>query len=70
MSEPARPGRISSERKYSGKVIYVDLDQVRFPDGSTGALEMVRHPGASAIVPSGASPPKRTAPPVRWVTIS
>ena len=51
MTEPVRPGRISSERKYSGKVIDVDLDQVRFPDGSTGALEMVRHPGASAIVP-------------------
>ena len=48
---PSPPGRVSTERKYSGKVISVDLDQVRFPDGSTGALEMVRHPGASAVVP-------------------
>ena len=26
-------------------------DTVRFPDGSTGQLEMLRHPGASAVVP-------------------
>jgi len=29
----------------------VDVDQVRFPDGSLGELEMVRHSGASAVVP-------------------
>lgn len=29
----------------------MDVDTVRFPDGSTGELEMVRHPGASAVVP-------------------
>jgi ADP-ribose pyrophosphatase len=32
-------------------VISLDVDEVRFPDGSIGSLEMVRHPGASAIVP-------------------
>ena len=42
---------IASHRIYTGKTISVDVDQVRFPDGSTGELEMVRHPGASAIVP-------------------
>ncbi len=42
---------IRSHRVYSGRVISVDVDQVRFPDGSVGELEMVRHPGASAIVP-------------------
>jgi ADP-ribose pyrophosphatase len=36
---------------YEGKVINVDKDTVRFPDGSVGELEMVRHPGASAVVP-------------------
>jgi len=46
-----KPGKISSRRIYSGKVISVDLDWVRFPDGATGELEMIRHPGASAIVP-------------------
>lgn len=27
------------------------MDDVRFPDGSVGELEIIRHPGASAIVP-------------------
>jgi ADP-ribose pyrophosphatase len=27
------------------------MDEVRFPNGSVGELEMVRHPGASAVVP-------------------
>lgn len=45
------PGRISSKRAYTGRVISLDVDEVCFPDGSTGTLEMIRHPGASAIVP-------------------
>jgi ADP-ribose pyrophosphatase len=44
-------GRIDSRRVYTGKVISLDTDTVRFPDGSIGELEMIRHPGASAIVP-------------------
>lgn len=44
-------GRIESRRAYSGRIISVDVDRVRFPDGSEGELEMVRHPGASAVVP-------------------
>lgn len=43
--------KLSSRRVYSGKVISVDFDTVRFPNGSVGELEMVRHPGASAVVP-------------------
>jgi ADP-ribose pyrophosphatase len=42
---------ISTERRYTGRVINLDVDTVKFPDGSTGTLEMVRHPGASAVVP-------------------
>lgn len=42
---------LSSTRRYAGRVINVDHDSVRFPDGSTGVLEMVRHPGAAAVVP-------------------
>jgi ADP-ribose diphosphatase len=42
---------VSTERIYTGRVINLDLDAVRFPDGSSGQLEMVRHPGASAVVP-------------------
>lgn len=44
-------GQVSSKRVYNGRVISLDVDEVRFPDGSIGSLEMVRHPGASAIVP-------------------
>ena len=42
---------ISTERLYQGRVVNLDRDTVRFPDGSTGQLEMLRHPGASAVVP-------------------
>lgn len=42
---------LSSTRLYSGRIVNLDLDTVRFPDGSTGTLEMLRHPGASAVVP-------------------
>src|SRR5256885_8063383 len=45
------PGRVESRRVYTGKVVSLDVDTVRFPDGSTGELEMIRHPGASAVVP-------------------
>lgn len=43
--------RIGSRRVYTGRVINLDVDTVRFPNGSTGELEMIRHPGASAVVP-------------------
>jgi len=42
---------LSSRRVHSGKVLDLDIDTVRFPDGSTGTLEMIRHPGASAVLP-------------------
>jgi ADP-ribose pyrophosphatase len=42
---------LSGERCYTGRVINLDVDRVRFPDGSVGQLEMIRHPGASAVVP-------------------
>jgi ADP-ribose pyrophosphatase len=43
--------KLTSRRAYTGKVISMDVDEVRFPDGSIGELEMIRHPGASAVVP-------------------
>jgi len=49
--EESRPGKIGSRRVYTGKVVSLDVDTVRFPDGSTGELEMIRHSGASAVVP-------------------
>lgn len=42
---------LSSSRLYSGRIVNLDLDTVRFPDGSTGQLEILRHSGASAVVP-------------------
>lgn len=45
------PGQVSSTRAYHGRIISLDVDEVRFPDGSIGSLEMIRHPGASAVVP-------------------
>jgi len=42
---------LSSSRLYSGRIINLDLDSVRFPDDSVGQLEILRHPGASAVVP-------------------
>lgn len=44
-------GKVSSRRIYTGRVLNLDVDTVRFPDGSTGELEIVRHSGASAILP-------------------
>ncbi|MGI8549164.1 MAG: NUDIX hydrolase [Gemmatimonadaceae bacterium] len=42
---------IASHRIYTGKILSLDVDQVQFPDGSTGDMEIVRHPGAAAILP-------------------
>jgi ADP-ribose pyrophosphatase len=43
--------RLQTRRAYTGRLINVDLDTVQAPDGSTLNLEMVRHPGAAAVVP-------------------
>ncbi len=49
--QPPRPGQIATRRVYSGRVIQLDIDTVRYPDGSTGEMEMFRHSGAAAVVP-------------------
>ncbi len=43
--------RLQTRRVYDGQIIKVDLDTVRAPDGSEMNLEMIRHPGAAAVVP-------------------
>ena len=43
--------RLKSERVYEGRLLKIDRDRVRLPNGRETILEMVRHPGASAIVP-------------------
>lgn len=42
---------VTSHRAYSGRVLNLDIDQVRFPNGLVGSLELIRHPGAAAVVP-------------------
>lgn len=41
----------ASRRVYTGRVVSLDVDTVTFPNGTVGELEMIRHPGASAVVP-------------------
>ena len=43
--------QLATRRIYTGRVVNLDVDTVRYPDGSSGELEMVRHPGAAAVVP-------------------
>ena len=52
MGQGERPtGRVDGRPVYEGEVLDVHLDRVRFPDGSEGELEIIRHPGAAAVLP-------------------
>src|SRR2546422_9392904 len=48
--------QLATRRIYTGRVVRLDVDTVRFPDGSTGELELIRHPGAAAVVPCLSDP--------------
>jgi ADP-ribose pyrophosphatase len=48
---PVEPGQVATRRVYTGRMVALDVDTVRFPNGKTGELELFRHPGASAVVP-------------------
>ena len=49
--EDSSTGQVATRRVYTGRVVSLDVDTVRFPNGVTGELEMIRHSGASAVVP-------------------
>jgi ADP-ribose pyrophosphatase len=51
VTDSERVGQVASRRVYTGKVINLDIDQVRFPNGRVGELEIIRHSGASAVIP-------------------
>ena len=51
MPDQPASAQLSTRRVYQGRIFDVDIDRVRFPDGSEGELEMLRHPGASAVIP-------------------
>lgn len=42
---------LSSEFLYDGQLLKVYRDEVRLPNGNSGRREIVRHPGACAIIP-------------------
>jgi ADP-ribose pyrophosphatase len=42
---------ISSTPVHLGRIVNLSLDEVRYPDGSIGKLEMIRHSGAAAVLP-------------------
>lgn len=45
------PGMVSRKPVHQGRIVDLGVDTVRYPDGSTGELEMIRHSGASAVLP-------------------
>src|SRR6266550_735696 len=47
---------LARRRIYSGRVVNLDLDTIQYPDSSTGELEMIRHPGAAAVLPFASDP--------------
>jgi ADP-ribose pyrophosphatase len=42
---------LGSRRVHDGRVVRLDLEEVRLPNGNVVTLEIVRHPGAAAVVP-------------------
>lgn len=51
MNEPSQRRRVATRRVYAGRLLQVDVDTVRAPNESLLELELVRHPGAAAVVP-------------------
>jgi ADP-ribose pyrophosphatase len=47
----AEPGKIGSRTVHEGRIVHLSVDTVRFPDGSSSELEMIRHSGAAAVLP-------------------
>ena len=45
---------ISSETIFEGKIITVQRDMARLPDGKSASREVVRHPGGVTVLPLGA----------------
>jgi ADP-ribose pyrophosphatase len=52
MSDPVV---LSSRCVHDGRIVKLSIEEVRLPNGNTTTLELIRHPGASAVVPLDAS---------------
>jgi ADP-ribose pyrophosphatase len=54
--------RMDSRLVHDGRIVHLSIDTVRYPDGSVGELEMIRHSGAAAVLPvlgdAGAADPQ------------
>lgn len=42
---------VTSEKIFEGKIISLQVDEVQLPDGKLAQRELVKHPGAVAIIP-------------------
>ncbi|WP_337019963.1 NUDIX hydrolase [Oceanobacillus massiliensis] len=42
---------IKSEKIFNGKVINLQVDEVSLPNGKTSTRELIKHPGAVAVIP-------------------
>ncbi len=51
MTSETPDGMYRTRRAYDGRLVKVDVDTVRGPRGATFDLEVIRHPGAAAVVP-------------------
>lgn len=51
MQTPDDTRRIDRRPVHRGRVVDLSVDTVRFPDGSVGELEFIRHAGASGVLP-------------------
>ena len=51
MTEEQKPGLIERKPIHKGRIVDLSMDTVRFPNGKTGQLEMIRHSGAAAVLP-------------------
>ena len=49
MDDPSQ--LVSREEIFRGRVVDLRVDRVRLPNGKESALEVIRHPGAAAVVP-------------------
>ncbi|OXM16717.1 NUDIX hydrolase [Paenibacillus herberti] len=41
---------LSSETKFEGRIITLQVHQVQLPSGATSTREIIRHPGAAAVI--------------------
>ncbi|WP_210365632.1 NUDIX hydrolase [Bacillus sp. REN3] len=48
---PLEERTLKTEQVFSGKVISLQIDEVELPNGNTSKREIVKHPGAVAVIP-------------------